>query len=468
MNPRVVIDEIHAGINGDYFREKQNNKEEDALKDILSNEEDFKNFLALITSLSSMYNPVIDMPYVISSKNGEYIVVEGNRRILALKLLSKILHMPEYDEIIANLDEEISVESLDDDDEQGSNSNDNSQNRMKNYNKIINVIRDHKEKITEIDVNFINGADSNKESDGIRAAVFANHITGKKLHNQPYYIECERKDKRYQKSSLEIKQYLAHDIEKKTGIVGSFDCDFALSVIVYENFFFLCENKRKGVGGLPVGTSGRALILISGGIDSPVAAYELMKRGMEVEYVHFITPPQTSDLALRKVKDLISKLNDFAPNPQKLYIVDFAKMQHEIMCSAKEEYRIVLMRRMFYRLAEAIANNNKIQAIATGESLGQVASQTIENLQSVDSVIDMIVIRPLITFDKVQTIEIAQRIGTYDISIRPYEDCCTLFVPKNPVIKSKTYIAKHEEEKMLMLEILKTIMDSEITEEITN
>ncbi|ALV23456.1 hypothetical protein ASO20_02235 [Mycoplasma sp. (ex Biomphalaria glabrata)] len=181
MNPRVVIDEIHAGINGDYFREKQNNKEEDALKDILSNEEDFKNFLALITSLSSMYNPVIDMPYVISSKNGEYIVVEGNRRILALKLLSKILHMPEYDEIIANLDEEISVESLDDDDEQGSNSNDNSQNRMKNYNKIINVIRDHKEKITEIDVNFINGADSNKESDGIRAAVFANHITGKKL-----------------------------------------------------------------------------------------------------------------------------------------------------------------------------------------------------------------------------------------------------------------------------------------------
>ncbi|ALV23460.1 hypothetical protein ASO20_02260 [Mycoplasma sp. (ex Biomphalaria glabrata)] len=289
-----------------------------------------------------------------------------------------------------------------------------------------------------------------------------------KQHNQPYYIECERKDKRYQKSSLEIKQYLAHDIEKKTGIVGSFDCDFALSVIVYENFFFLCENKRKGVGGLPVGTSGRALILISGGIDSPVAAYELMKRGMEVEYVHFITPPQTSDLALRKVKDLISKLNDFAPNPQKLYIVDFAKMQHEIMCSAKEEYRIVLMRRMFYRLAEAIANNNKIQAIATGESLGQVASQTIENLQSVDSVIDMIVIRPLITFDKVQTIEIAQRIGTYDISIRPYEDCCTLFVPKNPVIKSKTYIAKHEEEKMLMLEILKTIMDSEITEEITN
>jgi len=187
---------------------------------------------------------------------------------------------------------------------------------------------------------------------------------------------------------------------------------------------------------LPYGTSGRGMLLLSGGIDSPVAAYLMAKRGIKIYAVHFHSFPYTSELALQKVIDLKEKLSPYIPQ-MPLFVVPFTEIQQEINKNCPSEFMIAMMRRFMMKISERVAEKNKALALITGESLGQVASQTIESITSSNSVVKMPVLRPLIGLDKVDIIEISKKIDTYNTSIIPHQDCCTVFLPKNPVIRPK-------------------------------
>ena len=192
----------------------------------------------------------------------------------------------------------------------------------------------------------------------------------------------------------------------------------------------------KGIGGLPTGSSGKGVLMLSGGIDSPVAGFMLARRGMRLDAVHFHSYPYTSEAAKEKVETLCKMVSEYAGS-MNLYVVKFTHIQEEIHEKCPEELMITMMRRLMMRITEKIASSHGGQAIITGESLGQVASQTIESITSSNSVVKMPVLRPLIALDKLEIIEIANKIGTYDTSILPYEDCCTVFLPKFPAIKPK-------------------------------
>lgn len=214
------------------------------------------------------------------------------------------------------------------------------------------------------------------------------------------------------------------------------------------------------MSGMPVGSAGKGLLLISGGIDSPVAGYMMCKRGMRLDCLHFHSFPYTGEAAKEKVKTLAAKLAEYNGGIN-LYVVSFTHIQEEIHKHCPEEYMITLMRRFMMRIAERLANDKGAQAIITGESLGQVASQTIESITSSNSVVTMPVLRPLIAFDKIDIIDIARKIDTYETSILPYEDCCTVFLPKFPAIKPNLEKVKKAEAKLdvqsLTEEALKSI-----------
>lgn len=192
----------------------------------------------------------------------------------------------------------------------------------------------------------------------------------------------------------------------------------------------------KGMGGMPTGSAGKGMLMLSGGIDSPVAGYMIAKRGMRLEAIHFHSYPYTGELAKEKVITLGKMVGEYS-NGLTLHIVKFTEIQEAIHEKCPEEYMITMMRRFMMRIAEIIAKNVGAQTIITGESLGQVASQTIESITSSNSVVKMPVLRPLIAFDKLDIIEISEKIGTFETSILPYEDCCTVFLPKYPIIKPK-------------------------------
>ncbi|PIR57777.1 MAG: tRNA 4-thiouridine(8) synthase ThiI [Parcubacteria group bacterium CG10_big_fil_rev_8_21_14_0_10_38_31] len=229
---------------------------------------------------------------------------------------------------------------------------------------------------------------------------------------------------------------------------------------IVDNFSFIYFDKINGHGGLPVGVSGRALLLVSGGIDSPVAAYYLMKRGLEVSYIHFHSLPYTSQSSLDKVESLVGILNNFQ-HKSKIYFVPFSDIQKEIMLNAPDKFRIIFYRRFMFKIAEEVSKKEKIIVLGTGESLGQVASQTIENIIATADAVSMLILRPLIGFDKKEIIKVAERIGTYDISIIPHEDCCSLFLPKNPETKANLDEIKKVEKvfniKKIVLDALKNI-----------
>lgn len=210
----------------------------------------------------------------------------------------------------------------------------------------------------------------------------------------------------------------------------------------------------KCVGGMPVGSSGGGLLLLSGGIDSPVAGYLMSKRGMPLQAVHFHSFPYTSELAKDKVISLAKIISEYTGNI-KLHIVSFTKIQEEIHKHCKPEFMITLMRRIMMRIAEIIAKQNNLKAIITGESLAQVASQTIESITVTNAVInDLPVLRPLIAMDKEDIIDISKKINTYETSILPYEDCCTVFLPEHPVIKPKMEKVLREEERLNIEELI--------------
>ncbi|MBO4823278.1 MAG: tRNA 4-thiouridine(8) synthase ThiI [Clostridia bacterium] len=218
--------------------------------------------------------------------------------------------------------------------------------------------------------------------------------------------------------------------------------------IRHNGLAFVSTGCERGLGGLPVGVSGRAICLISGGIDSPVAAFMAMKRGLAVDFVHFTTPPYTSELALQKVISLCEQVNTFG-NHGNLYVVPFTEIGSQIQKQCHDQYTITLMRRFMIALAEKIGVAHQADCIFTGENLAQVASQTIQGITSNNFVAQKLpILRPLICFDKDEIVHLAKQIGTYEISILPYEDCCTVFVPSHPTIKPNLAAVLAEEKKL--------------------
>ncbi|GAA0484324.1 tRNA 4-thiouridine(8) synthase ThiI [Salinibacillus aidingensis] len=248
-----------------------------------------------------------------------------------------------------------------------------------------------------------------------------------------FKITTKRPNKNFEVSSQEMNQILGGHLLSNTDnlTVDVHNPDVEIRVEIRHDAAYIMAGKIPASGGLPVGTTGKSLLLLSGGIDSPVAGYLAMKRGVQVEAIHFHSPPYTSDRAKQKVLDLARELTKFG-HEIRVHVVPFTELQQKIFREVPENYGMTVMRRQMMRVSERLAERENILSLTTGESLGQVASQTMESMNAINEVTNYPVIRPLVTMDKVDIIDISRRIGTYETSILPYEDCCTIFVPKQP------------------------------------
>ena len=260
-----------------------------------------------------------------------------------------------------------------------------------------------------------------------------------------FKVETNRSDKSYPIKSMEINNIIGGHILKNINCkVDVHNPDYLLNIEIRCEGVYIYENRIKGLGGYPVSTLGRGLLMLSGGIDSPVAGYLTIKRGVELYYLYFESRPHTSIEARNKVITLARKLEKYNSNG-KLLVVNFTKIQEAIYKNLDPDYLITIMRRMMYRIAQRVAKKNKCLAIVNGESIGQVASQTLSSILSVNDVTNFPILRPLCSIDKLDIIDIAKKIDTYETSILPYEDCCTVFVPKHPVINPNLKHIYHEE-----------------------
>jgi thiamine biosynthesis protein ThiI len=268
-------------------------------------------------------------------------------------------------------------------------------------------------------------------------------------HPQTFKVSVKRVNKRFPFTSLEMNHKVGGYILASSPqiAVDVHQPDTEIMIEIRDDAAYIMPQKIKGAGGLPVGSSGKVMLLLSGGIDSPVAGYLCLKRGLRFEGVHFHSFPFTSERAKQKAIDLARQLAQYA-GKIKLHIVPFTTIQTEIKKNIPDSYGITIMRRMMMRIAEELAIKNGALGLATGESLGQVASQTIESMHTINEVTNFPVLRPLVTMDKVEIIDIAQEIGTYNISILPYEDCCTVFQPKHPKTKPNRSTARRLEERL--------------------
>ena len=250
-----------------------------------------------------------------------------------------------------------------------------------------------------------------------------------------FKIETKRSDKNYPLKSPEISSKLGGVVLKtiNSSKVDVNNPETIINIEIRFNKAYIYFESEKGLGGYPVGTLGKGMLMLSGGIDSPVAAFLAMKRGVRLEAIYFESPPHTSDAAKEKVKSLVKVLSNYS-GYLKLHVINFTEIQEAIYKNAPHDYLITIMRRMMYRISETIAKKNNAKVIVNGESIGQVASQTLTSIGVINETIKMPVIRPVACLDKLEIIDISKKIGTYDISILPYEDCCTIFVPKHPVI----------------------------------
>jgi len=277
------------------------------------------------------------------------------------------------------------------------------------------------------------------------------YVSTIKLSNKSFRVSVNRADKRFPIGSMEYGAKLGGILLKanKNAKVDLHNPDININVDIRENnSTFVFYEIIKGCGGMPVGTSGSGLLLLSGGIDSPVAGYMMAKRGMPISALHFHSYPYTSENAKNKVIDLAKIISKYVGH-FKLYVCSFTEIQEAIHKSCNSEFMITLMRRIMYRIAERVAINNNIASIITGENLGQVASQTVESLTVTNDVVKSLpIFRPLIGFDKEDITRISKDIGCYETSILPYEDCCTVFLPKHPLIKPKLDKCIREESKL--------------------
>ena len=267
--------------------------------------------------------------------------------------------------------------------------------------------------------------------------------------SKTFKVEAKRADKSFPLKSPELCRELGAVLLQNFPHlrVDVHNPDITVTVEIRDFGAYIRGNQLKGAGGLPVGTSGRAAVLISGGIDSPVAAYMMAKRGLSLNAIHFASPPYTSALAEEKVKKLLEKVANYS-GTIKLAIVPFTEIQEQIREKCPEDYFTLIMRRMMMRIACRVAETDDCLGLITGESLGQVASQTLPAISSTDSVSTIPVLRPLVGMDKEETITISRQIDAFETSILPYEDCCTVFTPKHPHTRPKPGQCEKAEEKL--------------------
>ena len=275
-----------------------------------------------------------------------------------------------------------------------------------------------------------------------------------------FKVETNRSDKGYPIKSMDMNNIIGSHILKNIDCkVDVHNPNILLKVEIRQEAVYIYTSGIKGLGGYPVSTLGRGLLMLSGGIDSPVAGYLTIKRGVELYYLYFESRPHTSLEARNKVTRLARTLEKYNSNG-KLLVVNFTKIQETIYKNLDPDYLITIMRRMMYRIAEKVAKRNKCLAIVNGESVGQVASQTLSSILAVNDVTNYPILRPLCSFDKLDIIDISKKIDTYDISIEPYEDCCTVFVPRHPVINPNLKHIYEEESKYDFEPLIKEAVES--------
>lgn len=269
-----------------------------------------------------------------------------------------------------------------------------------------------------------------------------------------FKVDTRRSFKQFPMVSDEINRAVAGPILRDTELkVNVRQPELRIQIEIHESDTYIMTDRIAGAGGYPVGVGGKALVMLSGGIDSPVAAYLTMKRGVAVECIHYASPPYTSARAQEKVLELARLVSRYQGHIR-VHIVPFTDLQLAIYQNCDESYAITIMRRMMYRIAEHICQKTNALAIVNGESIGQVASQTLESMGTINDVTTMPVIRPVCTLDKLEIIQIAKQIGTYETSILPFEDCCTIFTPKNPVTKPTIQKAERMESRFEFEELL--------------
>lgn len=279
-----------------------------------------------------------------------------------------------------------------------------------------------------------------------------------------FKVETKRSDKSYPMTSMEVSKLLGGVVlkNKQKSKVDVHNPELVINVEIRFGSSYIYFDKIKGIGGYPVGVAGKGLLMLSGGIDSPVAGYLALKRGVRIEAVYFESPPHTSEAAKNKVITLAKKLSEYS-GYVKLHVVNFTAIQEAILRNCPREYLVTIMRRMMYRISERIASKNNCKVLINGESIGQVASQTLTSMSVINSVTKMPVIRPVACLDKLDIIDIAKSIDTYETSILPYEDCCTIFVPDHPVINPDISTSIEAEESFDYESLLKdAIVNSEV------
>ncbi len=282
---------------------------------------------------------------------------------------------------------------------------------------------------------------------------------------QSFRIETQRGDKTFPLTSPEINRQLGAAVQEKSGArVDLENAEFTVTVEILPRDAFFGFNKIAGAGGLPVGSSGRVAALISGGFDSPVAAYRMMQRGCRIIFVHFHSVPYQDKTSQEKVRQLVQLLTRHQFT-SRLYMVPFAEIQRQIVAAVARPLRVVLYRRMMLRIGEAIARQEKAKALITGESLGQVASQTLDNMAVIQQAARLPILRPLVGMDKQEIIDQARRIGTFEVSSVPDQDCCQLFVPKHPATKARFIDVEEDETKLDVKDLLRYGMENAIEED---
>ena len=276
-----------------------------------------------------------------------------------------------------------------------------------------------------------------------------------------FKVETDRADKNFPIKSMDFSRNIGALILKNIPgkSVDVHNPDYLLKIEIREDYTYIYSKEIPGLGGYPVGIAGKGLLMLSGGIDSPVAGYMAMKRGIKLECIYFESPPHTSIAAKNKVKKLVSKLNKYQSNI-KLHIINFTEIQEAIYKNCNPEYMITIMRRMMYRISERVMHKRNCLVLINGESVGQVASQTLTSMSVINSVTNVPVIRPVSCLDKLEIIDIAKKIDTYETSILPYEDCCTIFLPKHPVINPKIDKAIEYENNFNYEEMIEKAIDN--------
>jgi thiamine biosynthesis protein ThiI len=303
-----------------------------------------------------------------------------------------------------------------------------------------------------------------RDIESLRARILAS-VNGRRFES--FRIETQRGDKTFPLTSPEINRQLGAAVQEKTGArVDLNNAQFTVTVEILPRDAFFGFDKITGAGGLPVGASGRVAALISGGFDSPVASYRMMQRGCRIIFVHFHSAPYQDKTSQEKVRQLVARLTRHQFQ-SRLYLVPFGEIQRRIVAAVARPLRVVLYRRMMLRIAEAIARKEKARALVTGESLGQVASQTLDNMAVIEQAARLPILRPLVGMDKQEIIDQSRRIGTFDVSSIPDQDCCQLFVPKHPATKARFADVEQDETKFDVHELLHYGIDNASEEEFT-